>query len=118
MAARRAEADRWQTDAKAALGDGREDAARAALVRKREATDMAAAVEQELDGAKATHRHLQTTARALEARLSDARRKRASLDAGEPVEWAEPILPADPVTGETRDTVEDELEALRREMGG
>ena len=117
LAARRAEAERWRDEAKAAVLAGRDGDARTALVLKREAGDMAEAVEQELGQAKATHKHLQTTARALEARLSDARRKQSQLDSGQPVRWVEPLA-TDPAAPEDRASVDDELEALRRELGG
>ncbi|WP_171186266.1 PspA/IM30 family protein, partial [Alienimonas chondri] len=77
----RAEAERWQAEAKRELSAGREAEARVALMRRREAADVIAGLEQELGSASELHRHLQTTARALEARLNDAKRKRAALAA-------------------------------------
>ena len=118
FAARRGEIDRWDASAKQELKAGREEQAKAALVRRREARDMVAALEQELDAARGTHAHLRTTARALDARLSDARRKRATLEAGGDLEAVEAELPDEPLTGPDRSSVDDELEALRRELAG
>ena len=118
LTARRGEIDRWDTSAKEELKAGREEQAKAALVRRREARDMVAALEQELDAARGTHAHLQTTARALDARLSDARRKRATLEAGGDMDAVEPVLPDEPIGGAGRSSVDDELEALRKELAG
>ena len=118
LTARRGEIDRWDKSAKEELKAGREEQAKAALIRRREARDMVAALEQELDAARGTHSHLQTTARALDARLSDARRKRATLEAGGDVDAVEPVLPDEPVGGAGRSSVDDELEALRKELAG
>ena len=111
----RGEADRWRAEAKAELQAGREDEARTALVRRREADALAAGLEQELDAARGTHRHLQTTARALEARLNDAKRKRAQLAAGRPPGDA-PAPAAPAPAAAAADGIEDELAALRAEM--
>ena len=111
------EADRWRAEAKRELGEGHEADARTALIRRREAEDVVAGLEQELDAARGTHRHLQTTARALEARLNDAKRKRAALAAGGDLpDAARPA--ADPApTAAADDGIEDELAALRAELG-
>ena len=118
LAARRGEIDRWDRSAKDELRAGREEQAKAALVRRREARDMVAALEQELETARGTHRHLQTTARALDARLADARRKQAQLAAGDEADFMPHAAPNVPSAGEARTTVDDELEALRKELGG
>ena len=112
------EADRWQAEAKRELAAGREADARTALVRKREAADVIAGLRQELSSAEELHRHLQTTARALEARLNDAKRKRAALAAGEelPADRRPAVAPA--AVAADDDGIEDELAALRAELEG
>ncbi len=111
-----AESARWQAEAKRELSAGNEAEARVALVRRREAADVIAGLEQELSSAAELHRHLQTTGRALEARLNDAKRKRAALAAGEelPAEARPAVEPA----AAADDGIEDELNALRAELGG
>lgn len=107
----------WKESARQAVAAGREDEARIALARKQELEDVAAGLEQEYAAAVATRDHLETTLRALQARLSDARRKRAELT-GESTP-AEPVSPyADPEPADSRNrAIEDELAALKRELG-
>ena len=117
VAEQRGEADRWRDEAKRELQAGREAEARTALLRKREAEDVTAGLEQELSAAESLLKHLRTTARALEARLNDAKRKRAALAAGEDLP-AEPTPAANPAAATADDGIEDELAALRAELGG
>ncbi|MFH5805713.1 PspA/IM30 family protein [Alienimonas sp. DA493] len=117
IAEQQAEADRWQAEAKKELAAGREAEARTALVRRREAADVIAGLRQELSSAEELHRHLQTTARALEARLNDAKRKRASLANGEtPAADAPAPVEAAPAAAPPDDDIEHELAALRAEL--
>ena len=104
----------WTTKAKQALGNDREDLARQALSRKKEVENLIAGLEQQLHAAVSTRDHLKTTLHALEARLSDAQRRRTStpVDAPELPYGDEQILIA------REDGVEEELAALRREMRG
>ncbi|MEM9703041.1 MAG: PspA/IM30 family protein [Planctomycetota bacterium] len=115
IADHRAESDRWQAEATLELTDGREAEARTALVRRREAVDVIAGLEQELSSAAELHRHLLTTGRALEARLNDAKRKRAALASGETLPETAPPMPQ-PVAAGADDAIEDELDALRAEL--
>ena len=118
VAEQRRDADRWQAEAKRELSAGREAEARTALVRRREATDVIAGLEQELVSAEELHRHLQTTARALEARLNDAKRKRAALAAGEALPADATPAPEPAAADAGDDGIDDELAALRAELGG
>lgn len=106
----------WKESARQAVVGGHEDEARIALTRKQELEDVTAGLEQEYAAAVATRDHLETTHRALQARLADARRKRAELTGD-----AAPVDPAAPyAVQETADdrnqAIEDELEALKREL--
>src|SRR5260370_1013094 len=65
----------WGNKAREELVHDREDAARQALLRKRETEDLEAGIEQQLAAASSTREHLSTTMRAIEARLAEARRK-------------------------------------------
>jgi phage shock protein A len=107
----------WKESARHAIVGGREDEARIALSRKQELEDVAAGLEQEYGAAVATRDHLETTLRALQARLMDARRKRAELT-GEatPAESSSPYAAPEPAGGRSR-AIEDELAALKRELG-
>ena len=108
----------WADAARAALGDGDESKARLALIRKQEAEDVAAGLEQQLNAATSTLEHLTTMQRALEARLADAKRRLA----GEP----DALRTVESAPGEAKQNldidragkVEAELEALRRELSG
>jgi phage shock protein A len=118
VAEQRAEAERRQAEAKDELAAGREAEARTALIRRRESLDVVAGLEQELASAEELHRHLQTTARALEARLSDAKRKRGALAAGQDLTELAAAAPA-PTPADARESeIDDELAALRAELEG
>ncbi len=114
--------DSWMTKAKAALTEGNDEAAREALLRKKEVEDLLAGLEREHKAAVATHDSLKTTLRALEARISEARRRQKAIDAG--------TDEADAPTGDLEITdiessigasrsqmIEDELAELRKQMG-
>lgn len=111
----------WMDKAKSALAKGDEDAAREALLRKKEVEDLLAGLEREHRAAVATHDSLKTTLRALEARISEARRRAREMESGEE---------ASPDTGDVEissvessieasrsDMIEDELAELRRQLG-
>ena len=113
--------DYWTAQAKEQLTSGNEDKARLALVRKKEVEALAAGLQQQLDAASATHEHLLTTQRALEARLADARRRQLELDGDtipetpdETTQTSEDCV-TDP--GAAASEIDDELEALKRELG-
>ena len=105
----------WMSKARQALENDREDLARQALSRKKEVENLIAGLEQQLHAAVSTRDHLKTTLHALEARLSDAQRRRTSAPADAPtmVYSEETILVASHENG-----VEEELDALRRELRG
>jgi phage shock protein A len=107
----------WKESARQALVAGREDEARIALSRKQELEDVAAGLEQEYGAAVATRDHLETTLSALQARLMDARRKRAELTGDTlPEEPAAVHAEPEPLGSRSR-SIEDELAALKRELG-
>lgn len=104
----------WSNRAKEHLVAGAEDQARLALVRKREVEDLIAGLEQQLLAAEQTREHLATTFRALEARLAEARRRQQTgTDEEKSSENADQQSPNSVVSSE----IEDELAALKRELG-
>ncbi len=130
MDAHRTQIAFWAAKAREELGKQNEVLAREALLRKREIEDLMAAVQQQLQAAAATREQLQTTLRALEARLADARRKEYELAAVTPLTDTE-VLDAQPtamgshprhvelevpIDKQRAAQIEDDLEALRREM--
>jgi phage shock protein A len=122
----------WQNKAREELSGKREAAARRALMRKREVEDLVAGLEQQLTAAVSTREQLETTRRALEARLAEARRLQERLlsqqtgsginDTAVHSMSDTQVLGADgeeiPEEPQRRDpAIEDELDALRRELG-
>ena len=75
----RGQVSTWVDRARTALESNDEDSARDALLRKGELEDLMAGLEREHAAAVSTRESLATTLRALEARLSDARRRRHDL---------------------------------------
>ncbi|MGQ0633970.1 MAG: PspA/IM30 family protein [Planctomycetaceae bacterium] len=120
LAERAAQVGYWAQQAREELLAGREDGARQALSRKKEAEDLQAGLEQQLAAATSTREHLTTTLRAIDARLAEARRRQQDLanglktaphgarvpHAGEPA----------PLDRSRAAQVEAELEALRKEL--
>jgi len=117
---RRQQAGWWANKAREELLGDHEDAARQALLRKRETEDLAAGLEQQLAAATSTREHLSTTMRAIEARLAEARRKQQELQSPAAPRVAAARAGASIAKGGTdrsRDAqIEAELEALRREL--
>jgi phage shock protein A len=121
---RRKQAAWWGNKAREELAQDHEDAARQALLRKRETEDLEAGLLQQLAAATSTREHLSTTMRAIEARLAEARRRQLELQApAAPLRRAASAsagpsgsrLPA--TADRSRDAqIEAELEALRREL--
>jgi len=105
----------WMSKAREALENGRDDLARQALSRKKEVENLIAGLEQQLNAAVSTRDQLKTTLHALDARLADAQRRRTTfpIDAPELPYGEETILIAS-----YESSVEEELNALRREMRG
>ena len=113
----------WASRAREELSAGREDEARAALLRKKELEDLIGGLQQEHTVAKATRDQLQTTLRAVEARLAEARRMQTLLLEGTPTAAVASVAAAKPAQMQADSwekarvtQVEDELEALKREM--
>lgn len=106
----------WVARARQQLEDGNETQARTSLTRKKELEDLIAGMEQQLTSAIATREQLSTTYRALEARLLDARRRMLDLENSEkPVESQADAAPES--AGFRAQQVEDELQALKRQLG-
>jgi phage shock protein A len=104
----------WTDQARREVATGNEDRARLALMRKREADDLVASLKEELAAARETREHLTRTFRALEARLAEARRRETAGcddDAGAGAEQSEEA------SARIDDSIEDELAALKRELG-
>lgn len=114
------QADQWMEQAKAELQKGNEPGARTALMRKQEIADVVAGLEQQHAAAIATRDHLQTMLRALEARLTEARRKLRHVEQGLTEETRAAELEADleddfsDTHGCRADQVEAELAALKK----
>ena len=119
-----AEVELWMSKAKDELQAGSEERARLVLARKREVEDLIAGLQQQHKAAAATHEHLTTTLRALEARLAEARRKLQHLESGRA---SEEILAANPTESRAAQfgseiadirarEIEHELEALKRAL--
>ncbi|RPI90268.1 MAG: hypothetical protein EHM42_01640 [Planctomycetaceae bacterium] len=127
LAERRTQAEQWARLAKQELEAGKEDAARQALFRKRETSDLAAGIEQHVAAALSTQEHLSTTLRAIEEHMAKTRRRQVELAqiAGEAA--ARPKKKGDSTYGrpavagavdpKRTQAVEDELSALKRELG-
>lgn len=114
-----ARADHWYNTARVALQENNDTEARAALLRKGEVDDLIAGLKQQLSAAEATREQLATTMRALEARLTEARRKLADIGvepATEPPARSTAATQSAPVDNTRAEQVEAELEALRRSL--
>jgi phage shock protein A len=113
------EADQLTDEAREALRNHDESAARVALIRKQEVVDVVAGLEQQHKAACATRDHLNTTLRALEARLSEARRRQEELQTSPKAMVSSSrgmgaALEDDPRAR----AIDDELAALKRELSG
>lgn len=125
--------EHWRQQARAEVTSGREEAARRALMRKREVEDLVAGLEQQLAAAKSTREQLETTRRALEARLAEGRRiqelllsQQSGAGMGDTAHGSladTKVLTAEELEEDRsvsigRDpAIEDELNALKRELG-
>lgn len=105
----------WANKARAAVQAQDEDQARLALIRKREHDDLLASLEHSLKAASETVEHLSKTYRALTARLSESQRKAQVLATGGSLDAEESAT--DRVDTAVANEIEDELAALKREMG-
>jgi len=123
----------WQDKAREELSAGHEEAARRALMRKREVEDLIAGLQQQHTAAISTSEQLGTTRRALEARLAEARRLQEQIlsqsSASSANDTVDNLLDDTQVLGAEADDddsadiptgrdpiIEDELAALRREL--
>src|SRR5690625_702667 len=75
----RKEGDDWRRKAEAALKQDREDLAREALRRRKSAIDLADGLQEQLDSHEETVEKLKRQLRALDAKISEAERKRQIL---------------------------------------
>ncbi len=105
----------WGELARTEVAAGNEDKARLALVRRREAEDLVAGLQEELTAARETREHLTRTYRALEARLAEARRRESGTDSPGDGESAAGAAPDESAAVDA--SIEDELAALKRELG-
>ena len=77
----RQQAETWRQQAEIALRDGKESLSRAALSRKKEHDHILATLEPSWEAARNTSERLKTQLRGLEAKLAEAKRRRATLTA-------------------------------------
>ena len=112
----------WTNKAREQLAAGSEAEARQSLMRKREVEDLIGGLEQQHKAAIATKQNLATVLRALEARLSEALRKRDGF--GIAPESSAPatagrfaVPPATVVVDDRQSQIDAELDALKRELG-
>ncbi|HBH51849.1 MAG TPA: hypothetical protein DDY91_08160 [Planctomycetaceae bacterium] len=127
LSERQGESEVLNTRARQQLQQGDETGARQTLLRRRECLDLAAGIEQQLVAARSTQEHMQTLHRAVEARLAEALRIDEKLRHGSlaiasvPNVTTAPLLstvPLSTVPDHSRmKLVEDDLLALRRELG-
>lgn len=105
----------WRDKAKQHLANSAEADARRALVRKSEVEDLIGGLVQQHHQAVQTRDHLATMYRALEARLSEALRRREELGLKSETHAEAATESANP--SERDLAVERELKALREELG-
>jgi phage shock protein A len=108
----------WAGKAKDHLVAGRETEARQCLVRRREIEDLIAGLDQQHRAAVGTREHLSTIHRALEARLAEAIRRRAAIQAGlAPEDDHGTVAAGVPSAADERQSqIDADLDALRREL--
>lgn len=123
LSERQGEAEVLNTRARQLLQQHDEAGARQTLLRRRECLDLAAGIEQQLIAARSTHEHLQTIHRAVEARLAEAVRideklRRGVVPIHQPATTTtmHSVVAAPPDNSRMK-LVEDDLLALRRELG-
>ncbi len=114
----------WQDMARQHIQEKRDDKARLALMRRGEVEDLIAGIKQQHVSAKSTLHHLTTTLHALEARLADATRRRTAVSGKGEVSPATSTSAEGHVSDslesaheEREQQIEDELAALKRELG-
>jgi len=109
--------EHWDHQARQWVRKGDERQARLSLICRHEVEDLVAGLSQQLEAAEATREHMTTTLKALQARLAEAKRKKEQLEAGKPPD-APDDTPSEggPVDALRAQRVEDDLEALKREL--
>ena len=115
----RSQIDMWITKVKEQLQSGADAEARQSLLRKREVEDLIAGLAQQHDAAVKYRDHLATMQRALEARLSEALRRRESLGVPETDAHSnvpEYLMSRQTVTKHADHDIDAELERLKREL--
>lgn len=117
---RSAQTEHWIQAARDAVVANNEDAARQAIIRRRELANLVDGLQHQLESAKSTYDHLLTVLRAVEARHAEALRVRYELQAGRPAgdsntpEFIPVTTPS--LLHADRQDIEAELAQLRREM--
>lgn len=119
-----AEITRWHNTAKNYVDARQELQARQALMHKKEMEDLVAGLEQQLRSAMSTREMLTTTLYALQARHAEALRRKAELESGSsseksPVPARRESAPSGfvGIDSSREKEIDDELAALRRELG-
>lgn len=114
----RQQVENWLTQARDALAAGSDVNARRSLQRKLEIEDLIAGLQQQLEAAVTTRDHLRTTYNALQARLSDALRRRQEMQPADTSEiTASDSLTLPPKTTARQTRLEQEMENLKRQLG-
>lgn len=121
IAEHQAQIDELTRQARAELLAGKEQEARELLIWKREIEDVVAGLRQQHQAAVNTRDHLTTTLRAVECRLSEARRRLAEHGVLSAPPASCSSAPQRPLAGlaaaRARD-VDSELEAMKRDLRG
>ncbi|MFM8221753.1 MAG: PspA/IM30 family protein, partial [Planctomycetaceae bacterium] len=117
---RSGQTEHWIKAARDAVAANNEDAARQAIIRRRELSHLVDGLQQQLESAKSNYEHLSKVWRAVEARLAEALRVRQDLQAGRAAQTADTPEFAPVTTGSLhhseRHDIEAELAELRREL--
>lgn len=115
-------ADHWFEQSKQAVLEQDDQKAKQMLFRRKESEALLAGLDQQLQSAVATHEHLLTMSRALEARKNEALRKQAELlETGTITSVSAQKLPSYSITESQADPsslaeIDAELEALKKEL--
>lgn len=105
------QATQWEAAAIEQLKKGDENAARTSLYRKKEAADLVAGLEQQVEVAHSTFQSMMTTYRALEARIAEAKRKQSEMGIETNTDDLDALTTAAKQMREQE--VEDELAAMK-----
>lgn len=108
------QATRWEANALEQLNAGDENAARTSLYRKKEADDLVAGLEQQVQVAHSTYESLMTTYRALVARFAEAIRKQSEM--GIETEGDDHAALSTTAKQIREQEIEDELTAMKKRI--